>query len=397
VKTRTLAKLIVAAASTLLCFAAIEAVVRVGCHRDADGNCQFRAARLKPYHVAVRKAETVIAKYQASKDSVLLYDPELGWTQRPGVRDHNAAGFISSNPDVFRERPKDRLRIAVFGGSYTEGTFEKGWWRVLEQTLNADGVPAEVLNFGVAGYGMDQAYLRWKRDGVPWHPQVVIFGFAAGNCYDNLNLVRMVKDPDTGVPFTKPRFLLENGALNLINSPTPAPEQIPALMRDLPSWPLLSHDAFYVPDDFRLKPWRLSRFLAFVEAKMTIARERRGMTEFYRLGAEPADLAMAITGRFAREVSESGSVFCIAHLPHHRELEDLRSNGKFQFQPMLDAVDKIAPTVHTEQALLAACGARPAEQFYVDGHYGEQLQAVVGQEIAEFVRQHAEAWRSPAK
>jgi hypothetical protein len=393
VNTRTLAKLIVVAATSLLCFGAIEALVRLGSHCDPDGNCQFRTARLKPYHVAVKKAEAVVAKYEASKDSVLLYDPELGWTQRPGVHDHNAAGFISSAPDVARDRPADRLRIAVFGGSYTEGTFDKGWWRVLEQTLNMAGVPAEVLNFGVAGYGMDQAYLRWKRDGVPWHPHLVIFGFAAGNCSDNLNLVRMVKDPDTGVPFTKPRFLLENGALKLINSPTPSPDKIPALMRDLPSWPLVKYDAFYVPDDFRMTLWRHSRFLAYTEAKIALTRERRGLTDFYKLGAEPADLALAITSRFAHEVKESGSIFCIAHLPHHRELEDLRSQGKFQFQPMLDAVDKIAPTVHTEKALLAACGSRPAEQFYVEGHYGEQLQAVVGREIAEFVRQHATDFR----
>jgi len=56
VNARTLAKLIVAGGTALLCCALIEAVVRAGSHCDADGNCWYRAARLKPYRVPVRKS-----------------------------------------------------------------------------------------------------------------------------------------------------------------------------------------------------------------------------------------------------------------------------------------------------------------------------------------------------
>ena len=55
-----------------------------------------------------------------------------------------SAGFISSDPAVEQEPSPSRLRIAVFGGSYTQGSFDKGWWRVLEDELNRSGVPAEV-------------------------------------------------------------------------------------------------------------------------------------------------------------------------------------------------------------------------------------------------------------
>ena len=43
--------------------------------------------------------------------------------------------------------------------------------------------------FGVGAYGMDQAYLRWKKHGAKFHPHIVIFGFVAGNVQDNVNMV----------------------------------------------------------------------------------------------------------------------------------------------------------------------------------------------------------------
>ena len=89
------------------------------------------------------------------------------------------------------------------------------------------------------------------------------------------------------------------------------------------------------------------------------------------------------------DVTAAGSVFWIAHLPHHRDLEEVQARGKFQFQDLLDAVDKIAPTIHTEKALLEACGPGPIEASFVQGHYNEKLHAVAGQQIADYIRQHA--------
>ena len=392
-KTRTLAKLIVGGGIALVCFGMLELAVRLKTVRDEDGNCKFHNTWLKPLHVPVHKADKIIADYVASTDSAKMYDPELGWTQRPNVQNHNAAGFIATHPDVAEERPSDRLRIAVFGGSYTEGTFDHGWWRVLEQSLNEAGIKAEVLNFGVAGYGMDQAYLRWKRDGVRYHPDIVMFGLCIGNAYDNLNMVRVVKDVQTGLALTKPRFILENGALRLLNVPTPQPEQIPAFLRHLNEWPLLQYEHFYQPADFAMKPWRYSRLFALAEAKLGGSQEQHWGADFYRLGHEPAELSLAIVRQFAREVQASGSIFCMAHVPHYSDLGPLRDTGKFQSQDLINAMDQIAPIAHTENALLDACKGRPIEDSFVESHYSPQLHAVVGKEISKFVQQHAEAWR----
>lgn len=381
---RTLAKIIVSSAGLLFCLGALEISVRLALHCDAAGNCRFRSTPLKPYRVDIQKIIGIIDRYRTSSDSNLLYDGELGWRLRPGVHNHNSAGFITTGASPDPARPADRLRIAVFGGSYTEGTFEHGWWRVLESKLSQLGVPCEVLNFGVSGYAMDQAYLRWKRDGVKYHPHLVLFGFSAGNSLGNVNLMPMLENPESSIPFTKPRYILENGGIRLINSPTPPPEQIPGIMSNLPTWPPITHEFFYSKSDFEMKPWRLSKLTALLEAKMGNPRSLHTPI-FYQLQDEPARVSLGIVRQFAKDVESAGCTFWIAHIPHHIELDDLRSQGRFRFQELLGKIDAIAPTIHTERALLDACQSGPIESFFVDGHYNDSLQTAVGETIARYI------------
>lgn len=387
---RWLARAVVVALPVIFCLLILELGVRLFCTSDEDGNLKFRDSRLKPYHAPARKAERVIAQYLASEDSAIIHDPELGWTLRPNVAHHNSAGFISSDSAVALEPSPGRLRIAAFGGSYTQGTFDKGWWRVLEDELNRSGVLAEVLNFGVDGYGMDQAYLRWKRDGAPWHPQIVIFGFAVVNCYDNLNLIRMIKDPETDIPFTKPRFVMEGDGLALLNSPTPRPAEMPAIIANPAAWGPSAFDYYWVSQDFRYTWWRHSRLAAFAETKLSERSRLNSPENFYRIGEEPAQLALRIVETFQAGVKGSGSSFIVAHLPYDTELEALKEKGRFPHEELYAALKSRVTVVSPEQAMLAACGGK-VRAFFLDGHYIPEFQTVVGKEIAEFIRTHQES------
>ena len=392
------ARLIVVCVPFILGLLLAEGAIRLMSKTDVDGNRRFRDTRLKPYYTPVRKAEHVIAQYLATNDSLIIYDPQLGWSQRPNVGHHNPAGFIASEPAVPKEPSPGRLRIAIFGGSYTEGTFEGGWWRVLESELNRNGIPAEVLNFGVAGYGMDQAYLRWKRDGAPYRPQIVIFGFCVGNSYDNLNLIRMIKDPDTSIPFAKPRFVIEGEDLRLINSPTPAPSGMAAIIANPAAWPLSARDFFWVPQDFQMAWWRRSLLAALAEAKFSAKSRLVSPESFYQMAGEPAQLALRITAKFQAEAQVAGSAFLVAHLPHVTELEAWKAKGRFPHEELYAAVKSRTPVISPERAMLAACGDKPPRPFFSDGHYSAEFQAVVGKEIASFIRAHPETWKnSPAR
>lgn len=392
VKQRTVAKLVIFAGLGIFCFLVMEIGVRVLIQRDEDGNCIFRGLQLKPYKPTVHRAERIVKEYLKKDDSLLIYDSQLGWALRPDVDNQNAYGFITARPEVKEVPAPGCLRIALFGGSYTEGTFDHGWWRVLEQELNAAGIKAEVLNFGVAGYGMDQAYLHWKRDGVKYHPDVVMFGFSAGNCRDNLSLLRMVKDIGSMIPFSKPRFVLTGDQLELVGSPTPPPEAMAGILAHLQDWPEIRYEPYYHAEDFEMKPWRYSRLAATLEAKMCAIRNKPLSPEFYQFEEMPAQLGLAIVRRFAAEVTASGATFCTLHLPHHIELAYYQKHGRFAYQRLLDAVDALAPMAHAEGALLEKCAGHPPEQLYVDGHMNEQMQMVAGRVTAEFIRPHAGEW-----
>ena len=380
------AKLLLVAVPTVLALAGMELALRWLCTRDADGNVWFRSTHLKPYRVTVLGATQVLARYGAGSRSGLQYDAELGWTQRPSAAEHNSGGFISSAPEVPVGRTPGRVRIALFGGSFTQGNFHHGWWRKLETELRAGGVDAEVLNFGVAGYGMDQAFLHWRRDGVPYRPDIVVFGFCAANCYDNGNLVRMLQNGETGIPFTKPRFLLEDGKLRLINSPTPPPEALPALYAQLAAWPLIAHDRFYHADDYRMKPWHYSRLLSLIEAKLAILRARSVETEFYRADGEASLLAERIVDEFAAEVKAAGSRFYVLHLPSTPDIERFNETGEFAYAGLYYAIRREHKVIATEQAMLAEAHGRPLREIFRFGHYTEPLDVVIARLLAEELR-----------
>jgi hypothetical protein len=390
---RTLSKLILATTSVVLCLLALEIAVRLLCVHDIDGERRFRATRLKPYRLPVQRAARDIAAYLAATETGLVYDPELGWTQRPGIAGHNAAGFITTGPAPERARSADRLRIALFGDSYTQGDYRTGWWRVLEEQLNAAGVKCEVLNFGVGGYGMDQAYLRWQRDGAPWQPQIVVFGFFAEDCYRNLNLLRLLRDPDSGIPFMKPRYVLADEGLRLVNSPTPAPQAVPAILRSFLAakgtdrWPLRDYDYFFREADFRMNAWRWSRLAALVEAKTGLARDAVEAEEFFRPEGEAAQIALRLVRRTRVEVEASGAKFYVAHLPGEGDLAMLQKSGRTPHDQLDAAVKAENTVIALEPALLAASADKSLGTFFGDGHYRAEFNAVAAKVIADALRE----------
>jgi hypothetical protein len=155
------------------------------------------------------------------------YDPELGWRPAPsfssGPVRTNAQG-IRADRDVSRARTPGRSRIVTVGDSYTWG----------EEVANDETYPAqleaalpdtEVLNFGVHGYGIDQATLRLQGDALAYAPDLVILGFID----DDLE-----RDVLSFRSFAKPRFELVGSELLLTHVPVPTPEQVLEAPQELP-------------------------------------------------------------------------------------------------------------------------------------------------------------------
>jgi hypothetical protein len=145
-------------------------------------------------------------------------DPMLGWTNAPRVFPIDGR-FETTSSQGLRgarlyslEKAADVLRIEVFGDSFAFGTEvgdESTYSAVLEQTLPR----AEVLDFGVKGYGLDQALLRFRKEGPAFHPDVVVIGFVSAF---------VLRDSQSFTFYPKPYFVLRDGKLVLEGVPVPS-------------------------------------------------------------------------------------------------------------------------------------------------------------------------------
>jgi GDSL-like Lipase/Acylhydrolase family len=164
----------------------------------------------------------------------LVFDPELGWKYRAGWRDqttvHNLAGLRSQQEYQPHPRP-GTLRIAAFGDSFVYGNetrWTESWPALIEQ---ADST-LEVLNYGVGGYGVDQAYLRFLREGRSFAPSIVLICFTTDDLRRLVNVYRRFLSIDE-LPLLKPRFeLTGDNQLRLLPSPIGSVEDYRRLLDD---------------------------------------------------------------------------------------------------------------------------------------------------------------------
>lgn len=130
-------------------------------------------------------------------------------------------GWTNHYPTPLEERPQPRRygrpALATFGDSYThcDEVADAETW----QAYLADELQADVLNFGVGGYGPDQALLRYRQKSRELAVPVVALGLVLENINRVVNRYRPFYYPETGVPLTKPRFVLDDGSLRLLPNP----------------------------------------------------------------------------------------------------------------------------------------------------------------------------------
>lgn len=151
-------------------------------------------------------------------------DERRGWALRPGF-----AGWVTAENKVWvqinsdglrdrerrREKPAGTIRVAVLGDSYIQAVnvpIEKAFTSFLETRLASCAQPlgrqAEVINFGVSGYGTAQELLTYRHHAAAYHPDIVVLAMYLGN--DIFNNSRELNESDGhAVPY----FVLRDGKL----------------------------------------------------------------------------------------------------------------------------------------------------------------------------------------
>ena len=270
--------------SGLLAFLLVETTVQMLGEKKPEGLVIGSVAVRPTWPELIRRSREVLAAVAPWRNwsaSYFVYDRELGWNVGPnrGSRDglyfSSLEGIRSARPNVRMADENPRFRIALIGDSHAfsfEVPFEDSWGSHLQRLLGGD---AQVLNFGVDGYGIDQAYLRYRRDVRPWKPKVVVIGFAGHDLWRALAVYPFVSFGWPGY-LVKPRFAVEKEALKLLNAPLPTPAEILGAGR-IQQLPFIEYDLGYETTDWHWR-WEHSplilRFLTSAFPRWPIADPR---------------------------------------------------------------------------------------------------------------------------
>jgi hypothetical protein len=152
------------------------------------------------------------------------YDELLGWISMPDIyiKDMYGPGiYLKTNEQRFRSNNNfsllpalNKVRCICTGDSFTFGFGVDNDHTWCQQLVSMNS-KLETINMGQGGYGVDQAYLWYKRDGQKLNTDILIFAFITND------LKRMNSDKFLG--FGKPMLKLQDGVLVTQNVPVPKP------------------------------------------------------------------------------------------------------------------------------------------------------------------------------
>lgn len=368
--------------------AAAELAVRLFAFQTAEG-LMFLNTPLRPRswsEVAARHQELV--RKAASDGSYLVYDELLGWIVGPhrrsadGLSFSSAEGIRSPHPDMaFAELPAAH-RVALVGDSFTfclDVPYEASWGYQLERELGPD---FQVLNFGVSGYGLDQAYLRYERDVRPWKPEVVIFGVFPHDLERTMTVYSFVSFPEWEYPFAKPRPVLAEGQLAVLNAPPLPPEAIFS-HRSIADLPFIDYDKGYRPAD-----WEWRWYHRFYLLRYLISAYPR----WPEPGPHVSEATMrALNGEilraFARLASAEGATPLAVYLPARRDLAASRSES----QTPVNMAQEVLRQAGMDSIDLTPCllALQPPDRFVAGArHYSAAANAAIARCLSPAVWRH---------
>ena len=335
---------------------------------------------------------------QRLEDKVPLsgHHPILGWAPKPhshskdvrinsqGIRaDHNFAHFIHS----------EVVRASAFGDSFTFGeevANEDTW----EHQLEEQDARMEVLNFGVGAYGLDQAYMRYMQDGISFHSDIVFIGFMSENIYRNLNVFRPFYHSSYATNFyTKPRFLLTNDSLVLLDNPLRTTSDYWRLIRndEIVLREIGNHDYFY-QIKYTAGPMDLLPSMRLLKIATRSVKERLNPVVTpegsYAVHSEGFRLTTRLLEEFYCAALRHESLPVIVIFPDLGDFRRHRSHQAKRYEPLLEQLHiKGLRVLDILDALVAFDSALPTDRLTVGkwGHFSRLGNSIVATFLQDYL------------
>ena len=306
------------------------------------------------------------------------HDPLLGWINKKNLHIPDMYGpgvHITTNSQRFRNKgdfpvevPQGKTRIICSGDSFAFG-FGVANDQVWCNRLAASGGAIESVNMGQGGYGFDQAYLWYRRDGAQLDHQLHIASFIS------IDFQRMTLDTFLGIP--KPILGVENGVPKVMNNPVPSPTS--------------RYWSKYLQG---LGLNKLANSVAGIGAGKSVERKL--------LRKEQVMLIRAIFGDLNRISRSKNARLLLVHLPLHLEYGDRREDSLRQFLKQ-EAKARAIPYLDLVEVLRRMPASEVNEMYFRKdikgyfrsaGHLNEKGNAFVAAHIQQALKTCREGGRT---
>jgi len=323
--------------------------------------------------------------------------PVLGWWHTPNypapMNRMNSVGLRGTR-EYSRTPPQGVLRVAAFGDSFVYGAEveNSACWAGRMERQNPD---LEVLNYGVSGYGVDQAYLRYLLDGTAFFPHVVVMGFVPDDINRTTSVYRRFLSD--GAALFKPRYVLDaDGALALQAVPLKTPADYEGLLRNPREIIQIGHTDYWYPACVYENPlydYSAAVRLACVAGGMVYRKyldpDRPIKRSFYNENSSAFKIQARLFRDFTEAVRQRGALPLIVMLPDLKAVERVRHGEPPVYTPLMDYLrSRNLPFVDAADVFRTGDRLTDAKTWFAPGgHYSSSGNQLVAEWLANRIRE----------
>lgn len=363
---------------------------------------KFRNIKFNPILTASlsKNNQLILQDFIAGKTTFGIHSPVLGWAIKPnafryGLYRANSKGIRANKEYQFF--PDDSIiRIAAFGDSFThcENVKNEDTW---EEQLSSLKTQLEVINFGVGGYGLDQAFLRYQNEGRLYHPHIVLIGFMEENINRLVNVFRPFYFP--GIPLTKPRFIVQKNQLSLLTNPLKDVRDCNILLNNPKS--LLSK---FGENDFHFKAGikdgvfdfspsvRVLKILYHVIFKYYLEYSNKSIYKkgYFNTKGEAFSICTKLFDEFYDEAQRNNSLPIIVLFANETDIDRYRKTKTKVYEPLIQYISaKGYRYIDLVEAFEKYGQSLSSKEFFIEHHYSLLGNSIVAQFIFDYLNKNS--------
>lgn len=315
-------------------------------------------------------------KYLKIRHEILGWDTVSGEVDDYGAR-KDYSSYNSSNPC-----------IDVYGDSFTYGHFkpEKAWPSLLSEL-----VKCRVRNFGVGGFGSDQAHIKFLIN--TKHSKIVFLNHLSENIIRNVNQYRNFISPKNYYQF-KPRYILKDNELKLIPLPNIPKEKISDYLENPKNF--LDYEYFIPNGPSGIQYWKFPYTLKVLKSfnhwavKQKIQNINVSYSNFYEMDhlSNGLNLSFRIMSNFYELSKTQGLVPIITVFPTCRDLEYFSKYKKLPYNNLIRMFEKKNYMFIDFGSTFIEKSKKNYDRFFQEcsGHFNEDGEVLVAKTILKYLK-----------